>query len=400
MFEKRTRFEDSLFYDISSWTLPLAFGLEYEELKGAVKPGDKVTDVKISPGKLIDGKSEYAYVFETYGYYAPRAIYRLLSYGLRIKIASEPFFHSNGRKFDRGSIMVPVAGQDKRKDQIESIMNDIVSKDGIDVFAFHTGLDYNGSSLGSSTFLPLKKPTIAVVVGDGISPSEVGEIWYMLDNQFSIPVTLIPVNVLDKALLTRYSTIILPPTVGTFNVSEGTKEKIKTWTQNGGVLIGLKNAINWFNTSGLGRFDTKKEEDKPEAVKPRAYADIEEFKGAQETSGTILEARADLTHPLLYGYYEGLVPIFSDDNLYMEKAKGPYSNPLVITDNPVLSGYLSKKNLIKARGSSVVGVSVIGQGRVIGFTENLCFRGFWLGTSKILTNAIFYGSLINAASAR
>lgn len=400
MFEKRTKFEDSLFYDISSWTLPLAFGLEYEEMKGGVKPGEKITEVKISPGKRIDGNTEYAYVFETYGYYAPRAIYRLLSHGLRVKVASDPFFHSSGRKFDRGTIMVPVAGQEKRKDQIESIVNDIATKDGIDVFAFHTGLDYNGTSLGSNSFLPLKKPSIAMIVGDGISPTEVGEIWHMLDNRFGIPVTLLPVNVLDKASLNRYSTIILPPTVGTFSVSEGVKEKLKTWTQNGGVLIGLKNAINWFNSNGLGRFEIKKDEEKSEPVKPRAYADIEEFKGAQETTGAILAAQADLTHPLLYGYYENTVPIFSSNNLFMEKSKSPYSNPLIFTDAPLMSGYLSRDNYTKAQASSVAGVSVIGQGRVIGFTENLCFRGFWLGTSKIITNAIFYGSLVNAASAR
>jgi hypothetical protein len=222
----------------------------------------------------------------------------------------------------------------------------------------------------------------------------------MLDYQFAIPVTLIPANVLDKVSLNRYSTIIVPPTVGTFNVSEGTKEKIKTWTQNGGILIGLKNALSWFSANSLGRFEMKKDEEKTEAVKSRPYADIEEFKGAQETSGAILEARADLTHPLMYGYYESLVPIFSYGNLYMEKAKGPYSNPLVVTDNPVLSGYVSRQNFIKARASSIVGVSVVGQGRVIGFTENLCFRGFWLGSSKMLTNAIFYGPLINAASSR
>ena len=32
------------------------------------------------------------------------------------------------------------------------------------------------------------------------------------------------------------------------------------------------------------------------------YGDIEEFTGAQETSGAIFEADVDLTHPLLYGY--------------------------------------------------------------------------------------------------
>jgi hypothetical protein len=144
----------------------------------------------------------------------------------------------------------------------------------------------------------------------------------------------------------------------------------------------------------------KKDEEKKEAAKPRAYADIEEFGGAQVTTGVILEARADLTNPLLYGYSNNLVPIFSSGNLFMEKAKGPYSNPLVFTDSPVLSGYLSKDNLAKARASSVIGVAVQGQGRVIGFTEDFCFRGFWLGTNKILMNAILYGPLINAAAAR
>ena len=30
MFETRTKFLDSLFYDVSSWTLPLAFNLDYD----------------------------------------------------------------------------------------------------------------------------------------------------------------------------------------------------------------------------------------------------------------------------------------------------------------------------------------------------------------------------------
>ena len=31
MFEKRTTFQDSLFYDISAWTFPLAFNVDYTE---------------------------------------------------------------------------------------------------------------------------------------------------------------------------------------------------------------------------------------------------------------------------------------------------------------------------------------------------------------------------------
>ena len=75
-------------------------------------------------------------------------------------------------------------------------------------------------------------------------------------------------------------------------------------------------------------------------------------------------------------------------------------NPIVFTANPILSGYISKENYGRLKESSVAGVTVYGQGRVIGFTDNLCFRAFWFGTNKILMNAIFYGALIDAAAAR
>jgi hypothetical protein len=400
MFEKRTSFTDSLFYDISSWTLPLAFGLEYEEMKAIPAHGEKLATVSLPVGKRVGNKSEYAYVFESNGYYAPRAIYRLLSHGLMLKVASDPFYHSDGKKFERGTIMLPLSGQEKTQEQIEFILNEIVTKDGIDVYAFNSGLDYKGVSLGSNSFLPLKKPVVAMLVGDGISATDAGEVWHMLDVRFNIPLTLIPINVFERAQLSKYTTIIMPPTIAGFSISDAAKEKLRAWMQAGGVVIGLENALNWITTAGLGKFEMKKEEEKKEVQKPRAYGDIDEFTGAQETSGAIFEANVDLTHPLLYGYTSNRIPIFKSNNLFMEKAKGAYSNPIVFTATPLLSGYMSKENYAKAKSSSVAGVSVLGQGRVVGFTDNLCFRAFWLGSNKMLMNAIFYGPLINAASAR
>ncbi|HTE32056.1 MAG TPA: M14 family metallopeptidase [Chryseolinea sp.] len=399
MFEKRTTFKDSLFYDISSWTLPLAFGLEYDELKSMPALGEKITEYKQTAGNRVGGKSEYAYAFETFGYYAPRSIYRLLSQGIRLKVASDPFYHADGRRFERGAILLQVAGQEKNAEQIEFILNEIATKDGIDVYAFKTGLDYRGVSLGSSSFLPLKKPTIAMLVGDGISATDAGEIWHMLDTRFNVPLTLLPASLLDKVQLNKYTTIIMPPSYGSPVVSDAAKEKLKSWTQQGGTLIGMENALSWMTTAGLAKFEMKKVDDKKDP-KPRAYADIEEFTGAQETSGAIFEAKVDLTHPLLYGYYNTKMPFFKSNNLFMEQGHGAYSNPVVFTAAPLLSGYMSKENYGTSKESSVVGVSVSGQGRVIGFTDNLCFRAFWLGTNKLLMNAIFYGPLINAAASR
>lgn len=400
MFEKRTQFKDSLFYDISSWTMPLAFGLEYEELKALPTLGEKVTEAKLPAGKRIGGKSEYAYVFESSNYYTPRALYKLLDAGLRVKVATNPFYHSDGKRFEAGSILVQVAGQEKNPEVIEYLINDIATKDGIDVYAFNTGLDYKGVSLGSGSFMNVRKPTIAMLVGDGISATDVGEVWHVLDTRFQIPVTLLPVEVFSRINLNKYNTIIVPPTWGNISGNDALKEKVKTWVQNGGIIIGLENGVNWLSSAGLGKFDMKKDEDKKEPAQARPYGDINEYSGAQETSGAIFEATADLTHPLLFGYYNAKMPVFKSNNLFMEKSKNSYANPLVFTSSPLLSGYISRQNYAKIKEASVIGVSSIGQGRAIAFTDNLCFRAFWFGSNKMLMNAIYYGPFISGASSR
>lgn len=400
MIERRTTFQDSLFYDISTWTLPLAFGVEHEELKTLPALGTKVTEITHQSGKLVGGTSQYAYVFEPFGYYVPRALNRLLQNNIRVKVATEPFFHPSGKRFERGSILVTVADQGKTADQIQYQIREITEKDGIDVYAFNTGLDYKGVSLGSNAFLPLRKPEIALLVGDGVNANDAGELWHLLDDRMRIPVTALPVDVLNRTNINRYNTIIFPN--GSYSsISESTKERLKTWVQNGGVIIGFDAALNWLNGAGLGKFDMKKTDqpaDKPE--KPRAYADIEEYRGAQQSPGAIFETQADLTNPLFYGYTSSRIPVFKDNNLFMENSKNPYGNPMVYTANPLLSGYISKANYAKLKNSSVAGFSASGRGRVIGFTDNLAFRAFWLGTNKIFTNAVFYGHLLSEAAAR
>lgn len=397
MFYKQLKFQDSIFYDISSWTLPLAFGLEYEEVKTQPALGQKITEAVFPQGKII-GTGDYAYVFEPYAYYTPRAMYRLLNKGLRIKVSNEPFY-AEGKKFERGTILIPVDHQDRTPDQIQVLMKEVAEKDGVDVYALSTGLDYRGVSLGSSSFYVLRKPEIAILVDGGISPTDAGELWHLFDTRYQIPVTLLPISVLNTAPISRYNTIIIPE--GTHSaITEGAKEKLKTWVQAGGVVIGFERALNFLTGAGLGKFEVKKEEEKKDAVKSKPYADIDENTRAQETSGAIFEADADLTHPILYGYYSPKVPVFKANNLYIQKATGAYSNPLTYGSNPLVSGYITKPNLEKLKNSSVMGTAAVGRGRVIGFTENMAFRAFWFGTNKMLMNAVFFGPMISAEASR
>jgi hypothetical protein len=402
MFEKRTQFQDSLFYDISSWTLPLAFGLEYEEVRTAT---GALTGAKFDPagkpvGKLIGGASKYAYVFESYGYYTPRALYRLLSKDIRVRVANKEFYHPDGRKFNAGSILIPIGIQDKSTELIDFVIREIVEEDGIDVYAFSTGLDYKGVSLGSNTFYALREPKIAMLVGEGVAANDAGEIWHLLDTRFQIPVSLVPTDVFNRlSNYDRYNTLIM--STGSYgNLSDATKEKLRAWVHTGGVIIGLKTALNWLNTSGLGKFEMKRDEKKDVEAKQRPYADIAFSAGAEALSGAIFEIQADLSNPLFYGYQHARIPVFKSGVLFMERSKSAFGNPASYTANPLLSGYITKQSLDKLKNSSMVGMTPIGQGRVIGFTENLTFRAFWYGSNKMLTNAIFYGHTLSAGSAR
>ena len=64
------------------------------------------------------------------------------------------------------------------------------------------------------------------------------------------------------------------------------------------------------------------------------------------------------------------------------------------TEKPLQSGYLHPEQLPLAANAATGIVTPRRNGSVVVFPENLCFRAFWLGTNKILLNAIFFSSLL------
>ena len=111
LFERRTSFQDSLFYDVSAWTMPYAFNVPFVELGdrqfstnllGAAFTGEWEPEAE-----LVGGESRYAYAFEWDEYYAPRAAYRLQEAGVKIKVAAAPFSaltNMGVKEFDYGTI--------------------------------------------------------------------------------------------------------------------------------------------------------------------------------------------------------------------------------------------------------------------------------------------------------
>ncbi len=399
IFEVRTTFNDSLFYDVSTWTMPLAFNLPYAELNSkdlsSLTLREPLQYVDVPKGEFIGNKGAYAYAIEPYGYLSFKAINRLLSRKIVVQMLNEVHYDGN-KTYPRGTMIIPAGMQESKRAIIEQMIDLIVKEDAVDVYSLKTGLASSGVDLGSRSNTTLKEPKIAVLVGEGVSGYEVGEVWHLLDQRYQMKVTLLPVNKLGRSL-SRYNRIILPNAY-LDSMSDSHKKNLKEWISRGGMVIAWKNGGKWLSESeitGVKYVSSSDEEGEEKKESFKVYEDLDEERGAQVTGGSIFEAKVDLTHPLAYGMERDRMALFRNHNLVMEKSKNAYANPFVYSENPLLSGYVSEKNLERFKNSPAVTVSSVGRGKVITFTDNPNFRAFWYGTNKIFMNALFFGKAIS-----
>ncbi len=397
IFETRTTFNDSLFYDVSTWTLPLAFNLKYAPLQKEYDKGLLGQEIEVPDapgGQLIGDGGAYAYAIEPYGYYAFRAIHRFLENEIKVQYLGES--HNDGsRTYPRGTMIIPVGIQQDKRVTIEKIIDEVIQKDMVNVYGLKTGLAAEGIDLGSLSTGMIEPIKAAVLVEEGISGYEAGEVWHLFDQRLKMKITLLPIDRVSSNVISRYNRIIIPN--GNISINESGKENLRKWVQSGGVIIAWKNAGQWLGLSGISRTTYKTNgSEAPEAYLP--YEDLDENKGAQVTGGSIFEAKVDLSHPLAYGLEYDRIPLFRNHNLIMEKSKNAYTHPLVYTGSPLMSGYVSEENLEKISNSPAVHVSALGSGRIITFADNPNFRAFWWGTNKLFMNALFFGAGIDSAA--
>lgn len=380
MFEKRTTFQDSLFYDISAWTFPLAFNVDYAEGVSTSNAGAEVTDLQPKTGS-VSGMSNYAYLMEWHEYYTPKLLNQLLNDNLRAKVGMQPF-SLNGISYDYGTIMIPVQNQKMNGSELHTYLTTLAKESHVTLNAVNTGLT-QGIDLGSNQFRALTAPKIALLVGDGISSYDAGEIWHLFDTRYDITVTKLDTKNIGWADLSRYNTIIVP----SGRLDDDNSKKIKEWVQNGGTLIAYKSALNWLNSKEIAKLDFKKME---LVGKNISFEERGDFRGAQVIGGAIFEAETDRSHPINFGYKNDKISLFRNTTIFMKPDKNSYNNPIQYTKRPIVSGYISKQNLDSIGSTVPLQIKGLGRGKVVAFTDNTNFRAFWYGTNKLLMNAIFF----------
>ena len=397
VMEKVTAFEDSLFYDVSAWTLPLAFGVDYYEVKQ--KPdaflGAKLKAMNLDGGELVGGKATSAYLMPWNRYFNPKSLYSILDSGILPRINTAPFsaeVAGKSMQFKRGTIVIPVVQRDAdariTAAELHRLMEKLVSEDHVQIYATNSSSTPSGPDLGGAFQGVLKKPHVALLSGAGTSAYGSGEIWHLIDNRMNIPVSRLNAENLNRNKLSKYNTIIFPD--GNYSKLDSTDvNHLKEWVSSGGTLISVQSGSKWIVDNNV--IDEELVENQKLAL-DIPYDQVRLVTGAQRIGGAIFNINIDNTHPLGYGY-RNKHPVFRRGYTFFKLSESAAANVGRYTNKPLLSGYVSEEKLAGIKDTASIIAKKQGSGHVVMFADNPAFRAFWYGTNGLLLNAIFFGHI-------
>lgn len=178
LFETVKTFADTVFYDVSTWVMPMAFNLSYTPLgstETAGITGARITAPPFPAGTVNGTEKDYAWLFEWSDTYAPKALYMMQNAGLITRVATAPFtaVMSDGKKrsFGYGTIMVQKGENPYQPGDITRTLRGVAEECGITIYGVLTGLTPTGIDLGSGGFTVLSRPSVMLVIDEGTPPT-------------------------------------------------------------------------------------------------------------------------------------------------------------------------------------------------------------------------------------
>lgn len=416
LFETRTEFPSHVFYDVSAWTLPLAFDLPYARLSRLPDVGEWHEALPSARGDFSPAPDAVAYAFGWGHDRAPAALQALLGEDVRVMVATRSLTVPTGggeRELGRGAIVVPLGIQADRREPIERVLSRAAAE-GLSVHAVRTGLTGNGVDLGSPSLVPLEPVRPLLVTGEGVNLYEAGEVWHLADVRLGLPLTHVERARFGDVNLYDYTHMILVG--GEFDGwSEEQAAALHQWLTRGGILVAQQEAAQWATDFRLhlppeerkialeeagGDFaraalkQKLKERAAQDQPQRRRYADHREDYAETLISGTIFRAEADTTHPLAYGIPDRELAVFKNRPDTLAPSDNAYETVVKFREDALLAGYASEKRTEEVSGSAALTATRVGEGLLVRSAIDPLFRGFWLGTQPLMVNALYFGQVV------
>ncbi|HEV3470036.1 MAG TPA: M14 family zinc carboxypeptidase [Pyrinomonadaceae bacterium] len=258
------------FYDVTAWSLPLAFGVEAywtedappveaggvhllrdeevvsaqqlrpEEIKEPLTMPALLRYVKAAEGG-VTGRAQIAYVIPYESNGAASLVYRLLREDYKLAVATRTL-SAGGRDWPRGTVVARVS---RNPESLHDRIARLAQETGVTVTAVQTGFTETGDvAVGSETVVSLRKPKIVVAADEPVSVTGYGALWWTFD-RMGVDFTPMTIQAIRSARLDDYNVIILPDgSPGQYFARFGKPgvDALRGWVERGGTLVLVKGA--------------------------------------------------------------------------------------------------------------------------------------------------------------
>lgn len=378
LFEPYTQLEDSLTYDMTAWAIPYIYNVNAYMVNQIVN--HNTAGAKQFKHLQLEQNAPYAVAINYTDVADAKVLGELLKAGLVVRTATQPFM-ANDRDFDRGTLIITKGDNQSRFYRYDEAILAITNRYQKSVAFINSGMVQKGHDLGSDWVKYLATPKVAVIGGEGISPTSYGEVLDYFDNEIEYPITALRTDYLSRVNLSKYNVVILPS--GNYRAH---MSKILSYVQNGGRVIALERAASLLAEQSktsvkLQGYVTFSDEN-------ILYDQRERASISSMVAGSIFRVQLDPTHPLAFGY---------DDELYLLKRNSNIFAPLQgdgwtvgrFSGNAHVSGFVGANLKKHIPNTAAIITENYGSGAIVYFPDSPIFRGFWHGGKLLMGNAVF-----------
>ncbi len=390
LFEPDTKLSSPLTYDITSWSLAYAYGLETvasTQLLEYNKPQKIVTIHNEPSPKSVGYISNWASMNDA-SFFAD-----LLLHNVKVRF-SEKELSFNNISYARGSLII-TRSDNKNNLYFDELITNIANQHQRQLAIVNSSFSDNGTDFGSPDVKLIPKQRIALLKGKGVSSLSYGSLWYFFETELKYPVTSIDRNNFSYEALENFDVLILPETYYWDALNEDGILLLKNWIKKGGKIIAMGESVGLFNNKkefGISQNETesiskKKQNNLEEKLLPYDQKEINNLKNT--ITGSVYKVTLDNSHPMAFGYPKNYYSLKKGSESYQLIDQG-YNVGYIDGDAVSMAGFsgeLAKKNL---KNSLVFGEKRLGKGSIIYMVDDVLYRSFWENGKLFLANAIFF----------
>ncbi|HYR29732.1 MAG TPA: M14 family metallopeptidase, partial [Thermoanaerobaculia bacterium] len=367
------------FYDLTTWSLPLAMNVEAWVTQLPVANTREYARTprasfrRAAYGYLIDGMEPNIYRF----------VGRLLESRVKFRV-SDGALTLGDRTFNRGTLVIL---KGNNAETLDATLERLVREADVATVPLESGWT-GGTALGSEKLRYVVDPKIGLVGGPGSASTSFGMLWHTLDVDTPIPHSTLSAETLRNVDLSEYEVLVFPDGNYADRLGKSGVDKIKAWVNEGGTIVAVKGANSFLRAkdvevSKLKPWEPPKKKDDDKSTGDDRYNDFRVPGSAFRTS---MNNRSYLT----FGVPRAPAVLVEGSSAFLPVAHKVDNILTIESTDPLISGVAWKESIDRLKGSVYVVAEPFGRGQVITFADDPHFRLFWRATLPVFLNAVLY----------